>query len=352
MKRREFLGYCVAAGVTIGLGGLGSWVEANTSLSQADIDQLRGLRIADAHAHPCQLIAGGKYDATTPTIEIMKQIGMFASSFSAVGDRGGITLTFNQLKKVKKMAEEKQVKLILTASDILSLKVSNYLPGAIMAIEGADALEGKIENLDRFYDYGVRIITVLHDRNNELGFNQRSQSDGPLTAFGIQIVEKMNELGMLIDVAHSKTGTLKGIVEVSKAPIIDSHTNPLPYGYETNSRSQRLRTWPEMELIAKTGGLICTWPYAYFNDKIQRTTLKHWAEEILQMKTRLGIEHCGFGTDGGGHLPQVVKGWESIASLPKLIAAMREVGLSQDDIVAYVGGNFLRILNGCLGKQG
>jgi microsomal dipeptidase-like Zn-dependent dipeptidase len=190
----------------------------------------------------------------------------------------------------------------------------------------------------------------LHDRNNEIGFNQRSQSDGPLTAFGLQVVEKMNELGILIDVAHSKTKTLKSIAAASKSPIIDSHTHPLPYDHDAATQSQRLRTWTEMEMIAKTGGVICTWPFAYFNDKVQRTTLKHWAQEISEMKKRLGIEHCGLGTDGGGHLPQVVKGWESIKSLPKLILAMREIDLSQEDIALYVGGNFLRVFNRCLEK--
>jgi microsomal dipeptidase-like Zn-dependent dipeptidase len=62
------------------------------------------------------------------------------------------------------------------------------------------------------------------------------------------------------------------------------------------------------------------------------------------MKARLGIEHVGFGTDSGGGLPRVVSGWSSQASLPALIAAMREAGLSQADIAAYVGGNVLRVL--------
>jgi microsomal dipeptidase-like Zn-dependent dipeptidase len=66
------------------------------------------------------------------------------------------------------------------------------------------------------------------------------------------------------------------------------------------------------------------------------------------MKSRLGIEHCGLGTDGGGGLPRLIKGWDSIASLPQLIVAMRDVGLTQDDIAAYVGGNFLRVLGKCL----
>ena len=104
-----------------------------------------------------------------------------------------------------------------------------------------------------------------------------------------------------------------------------------------------------MELVAETGGIICTWPLAYAGGNYPRTTLLDWAHEIVKMKRRLGIEHVGLGTDGGGNLPRKVKGWESILSLPKLIMAMEEVGLSQNEIAAYTGENFLRILNQCVG---
>jgi microsomal dipeptidase-like Zn-dependent dipeptidase len=142
--------------------------------------------------------------------------------------------------------------------------------------------------------------------------------------------------------------TLKSISEISATPLIDSHTNPLAYGYMPTKPS-RLRTWAEMEIIAKTGGVICTWPLAYSEKSQKRTTLRHWAEEIAEMKQRLGMEHVGLGTDGGGGLLQKVDDWKSILSLPKLMGAMKEVGLSHEDISAYVGGNFLRILDQCLG---
>jgi membrane dipeptidase len=187
----------------------------------------------------------------------------------------------------------------------------------------------------------------LHDHNNEIGFNQRSQSDGPLKPFGIQVVEKMNELGMIIDVAHAKTQTLKSIAKISAIPLVDSHTSPDPLDRPLST--SRMRNWNEMELVAKTGGVICTWPLAYAIGNYQRTTLIDWAKEIVKMKQRLGIEHVGLGTDGGGNLPQKVNGWKSISSLPKLIVAMRSVGLSQNEIAAFVGDNFLRVLNRCLG---
>lgn len=252
--------------------------------------------------------------------------------------------TRTQLQQVRRLAEDGQVHLIAKSSDLKSLLASRHTLGALMAIEGADALEGKLQNLGAFHDYGVRLITVVHDRDNEVGFNQRSDNDGPLTSFGVQLIENMNKLGMVIDVAHSKTGTLKSIAEVSAVPLVDSHTSPFHPGDET-SGVRRLRTWQEMETIAKTGGIVCTWPFAYSGSKAQRSTLGDWADEIVQMKARLGIDHCGLGTDGGGGLPRTVKGWDSIASLPSLIAAMREAGLTQDDIAAFVGGNFLRILD-------
>ncbi len=100
--------------------------------------------------------------------------------------------THSQIRKVKRLEETKKVKLIRKTSDVPASIGPNDALGALMAIEGGDALEGKIRNLDTFYYYGVRLITVLHDHNNEVGFNQRSQSDGPLKPFGIQLVERMN----------------------------------------------------------------------------------------------------------------------------------------------------------------
>jgi membrane dipeptidase len=219
--------------------------------------------------------------------------------------------------------------------------------GAAAGIEGGDALEGRLRNLDAFHDEGVRMMTLVHDRDNEIGCNQRSGTDGPLSRFGVQVVERMNSLGMLVDVAHAKGGTLKGIAEVCARPLVDSHTSPLAPG-EDGPGLRRLRPWPEMELIAKTGGIVCTWPFAYAGNRSQRTTLGHWAREIAEMKRRLGIEHCGLGTDGGGGLPRLVEGWSTIDSLPGLMAAMRDAGLTPDDIAAFVGGNLLRLLEGCL----
>ncbi len=358
MDRRAFLAYCVTAGATLGVTGINGCARVAPEISPADRAQLSGLQIADAHAHPHHLYGSKTYDPTTPTVEMMRGIGMRVSAFSAVGDltkypdASGTPYrnTLDQLREVRRLVDDKQVQVLRTAADLQAIGARTGPLGALIAIEGGDALEGDIKHLDSFYEAGVRLITVLHAHNNEIGVHQGSPADGPLTPFGVRVLERMNALGIVVDVAHAKTATLKGIVEVSAAPVVDSHTSllPLPSG-ATPARPTRLRTWAEMELIAKTGGLICTWPMAYVAGPYHRTTVTQWAEEIRRMKTRLGIEHCGLGTDGGGNLPRTVDGWDSIASLPNLIRAMRDIGLSQEDIFAYTGRNFLRILVRCTG---
>ena len=77
--------------------------------------------------------------------------------------------------------------------------------------------------------------------------------------------------------------------------------------------------------------------------------LLDWAKEILEMKKRLGMEHVGLGIDGGGSLPSVIEGYRDICDLVQLVKAMQEGGLSQEDIRAYMGGNFYRVLESCTG---
>ena len=85
---------------------------------------------------------------------------------------------------------------------------------------------------------------------------------------------------MLVDVAHADAITLKQIVGTSSKPLVDSHTSPCPD--EDPLKCGRFRTWKEMELVAKTGGVVCTWPIAYRTGTLTRMTFLDWAREILR----------------------------------------------------------------------
>ncbi len=197
------------------------------------------------------------------------------------------------------------------------------------------------------------MITLMHYRNNELGDIMRMWGNldpGPahhgLTPTGRRVVERMQHVGMVVDVAHAHFLTLRQIAELSVKPLLDSHTSPC--SIEDPLQCGRFRTWKEMELIAKTEGVVCTWPLAYKRGSTIRVTFLDWAKEILEMKKRLGMNHVGLGTDGGGNLPGLIEGYRDVRDLAKLKVAMQEVGFSPEEIGAYMGGNFYRVLKNCI----
>ncbi len=363
LSRRDLL----KAGVN--LAAAVSGLEMIAACAQAPIKPaiyhtlLKNIRIIDAHAHPDQFYTNRfSQNDNTSTLETMKALGMAASCFAAVGDLDnpyGASFSYYgsakvQLKTVQDLAKANRVKLVLKASDVPNVIGPDYVPGAILAIEGGDPLEGRADRVDEFYHLGVRMITLMHYRNNELGDIMMGRGGtrvnpvaNGLTRAGRKVMERMQDLGMVADVAHAHTLTLKQIAEMSVKPLVDSHTSVCPH--EDPSNCYRFRPWKDMELVAKTGGLVCTWPMAFERDTFIRKTFLDWAKEIFEMKKRLGINHVGLGTDGGGNLPRLIDGYRDVRDLVKLISAMLEVGLSAEDVKSYMGGNFYRVLQECIG---
>lgn len=364
MNRRKFLFDAAMGCLSVSLGNFSLWPQALAEETRL----LKPLRVLDAHAHPDRRIPPGRTSAwldKSSTLKSIKALGMAASSFSAVGDQVFLSRgrfretefknTMDQLNWwLEGIIKSGETRLVLKSSDIPEHSGPNHSPGAILSIEGGDPLEGKVERVDEFYKKGVRMITLIHYRNNELGDVMKSwrnldpgARNNGLTSAGRRIVERMQELGMVVDVAHAHVSTLKQIVEVSGKPLLDSHTNPC--SSEDPSKCGRFRTWKEMEWVAKTGGVICTWPLAFRRESVRRMTFLDWAGEILEVKRRLGMEHVGLGTDGGGHLSRLIEGYRDVKDLVQLVKAMQDVGFSQDEINAYMGGNFNRVLRSCIG---
>jgi membrane dipeptidase len=364
MNRRQFLRYSAFCGLSVSLGSFSPFPRS-FSASKDDRPLLKGLQIIDAHAHPDRYVYNSRPTDNTSTLKAIQKLGMVASCFAAVGDsvflgQGRVSGTEYHSTKtqlewwLKGIVKPGKVKLVLKSSDVPAAVNEDRPAGAILAIEGGDALRGNPDTVNEFYRLGVRIITLIHYRNNELGDTMRmwrNLSPGPpsqgLTLAGRKIVERMQDLGLVVDVSHAHAATLKQIAEMSSRPLVDSHTNPC--SVEDPLQCGRSRTWKEMERIAKTDGVVCTWPLAYTRGATIRITFSDWAKEILEMKNRLGIEHVGLGTDGGGGLPGLVEGYRDIGDLLKLVKAMQEVGFSHAEIAAYMGGNFHRALRSCIG---
>ncbi len=355
LNRRQFI--FKAAMASFGLGAIAAGRVRTAEAAECYLDDIK---VIDIHAHPHELFRRcSKNRVDTPTVDLLSRSGIVASGFAAVGDYTIICgnklgppydHTMVQMARVQSWVRQGYIDPILKGRDLDRRPVYGGTFGAILTVEGGDPLGQDLKRVERFYDLGVRVITLMHYTVNELGDTGReAPKNNGLTCFGRRVVERMNELGMVIDVTHSDPKTLRDTAEVSAAPLIDSHTHILPSGLRTQ-RPKRLRTWWDVEAVARTGGVVCTWPLARcYSNKNNRWTFEDWALEILEIKKRMGIAHVGLGTDGGGGLPARIRGYRNIMDLPKLASAMLKVGLTWEDVRAYMGGNVERVLKTCLG---
>jgi microsomal dipeptidase-like Zn-dependent dipeptidase len=103
-----------------------------------------------------------------------------------------------------------------------------------------------------------------------------------------------------------------------------------------------------METVARAGGGVCTWPMGD-SRRSKRETFQDWAREIKEMKKRIGMEHVGLGTDGGGGLPRLIDGYRDVRDLVRLVKAMQDEGFTREEISAYMGGNLYRVLQKSIG---
>jgi microsomal dipeptidase-like Zn-dependent dipeptidase len=373
MNRREFLKYLSLLGATAALGKTSAYANWLTNEKRNGFPQ--GMLLIDAHAHPDQFYYMGPTEGElwetwcaqfcddSSTLEKIMKLGMHGSSFAAIGDTQARVLTLGdvmlQIQKVINLEEQGLVRIVRRHRDMPhGSPPKDSIPGAILSLEGASPLgdneDTAFENLDILYDCGVRMITLMHYLDNQFGQamrKDREKTDGDgLSDLGKKVVKRMMKLGIVLDVAHAHYPTLRDIVKIAVAkgiPLIDSHTSLSPCEEFCGSR---LRTWEEMEMVAATSGVICTWPLKWERaDGSGRLTLNDWAEENYEMKERLGSQHIALGTDGGGVLPEMVEGYSSILDLPKLVEAMDEVGFKRSEIAAYMGGNLFRVIKQCIG---
>jgi len=223
--------------------------------------------------------------------------------------------------------------IALSPSEVVALK-KKEMPCAILSHEGADALEGNLSRVQLFYDWGLRVLQLLHYRINELG---DIQTEPPkhrgLTSFGRDVVKEMNRLGMIIDVAHAHAETVRGVLAESRHPVIDSHTRPA-----ARFQASRARSDGELQAVAQKGGVIGMWPLAR-EDRAE--TFDDFLRDIDYVKALVGIEHVGIGTDlNGTRTSTVIPTHKEFALISTSLLAR---GYTESDVAKIVGGNFMRI---------
>lgn len=200
----------------------------------------------------------------------------------------------------------------------------------ILATEGAHPLEGKLENIDRLYDHGFRLIGLQHFFDNELGGSLHGAQKGGLTQFGEDAVNRMIEKGMMIDVAHSSIKVVEDVLELTDAPILVSHTGILSLcDHPARNIPDRL-----MKRIADRGGIIGV---GYWEMAVCDTSPDGIADMLIHGAKQFGIDHIALGSDFDGSITAEF----DTSQLALLTDALLRKGMSEEDIAKVMGENLI-----------
>ncbi len=273
------------------------------------------------------------------------------------------------------------IRLATTPEQAFSNRENNRLT-AFMGLENGFPVARDITNIKKYYDMGIRYITLCHTKNNDIcdSANDDPEHNG-LSEFGKTVVKKMNELGMIIDVSHISDRSFFDVIELSTVPVIASHSSARAVCDHPRNMSDEM-----LQKLKENGGVIqmCilsayvkTPPenqerddelaalkkkygaFADINDRVIRdqymaewsalgakypndlATVKDFVDHIDHVVNLIGIDHVGIGTDfdGGGGL----RDCRDASELPNITAELLRRGYSKDDLRKIWGANFIRV---------
>jgi membrane dipeptidase len=201
-----------------------------------------------------------------------------------------------------------------------------------LGIEGAHALDGDPANVDVLYDAGFRMMAPTHFFDNEFGGSAAGARKIGLTDKGHRMIERMQERGMVIDLAHASSATINDVVAISKAPLVVSHT-----GVRGTCNNQRNLSDDEVRAITGTGGVI---GIGYWEDAVGACETRAIIDAILYVGRLVGFDHVGLGSDFDGTVETPFDTCGLVALTEGLLAA----GLDEQTIRNVMGENYLRVL--------
>ena len=309
------------------------------------------------------------------------------------GHAEAVAMATQKFAAIRRMTDDlypEEIGLATTAADVQSL-VNNGGLAALIGIENAYVLGGRLEMLEFYRDLGARYIGIVHNGHNDLAdsavplerLGDEESEHGGLSDFGRAVIREANRLGVMVDVSHaSKDSTLQA-VKVSRAPVIASHSSVSALAEHPRNLDDRT-----LKAIARKGGVIQVVAFDTYlqqapTEKIAAIrnaykefgirgnpkrsfglTHEQWAayqvrlEEIYKKWERsdiallvdhidhvvqvVGIDHVGIASDFGGG--GGVAGWPDAASTRAVTDELVSCGYSEENIAKIWGGNLLRVM--------
>jgi membrane dipeptidase len=248
-------------------------------------------------------------------------------------------LTLDRFQRLEATVASGEAVWALDAETVLGARANGQV-AILGALEGGDGLEGSLDNLRTLYDRGLRLLQIVHFRANEFGHIQTyPYSPGGLTDFGRQAIEEANRLGIVIDLAHANTQTIRDVLEVSEDPVIFSHG-----GLKAVQQQDRALTDEEVAWIATAGGVVGIWPNGASVATV--ADMVDLMEHVIRVG---GIDHVGIGSDLRG-MSSYSSGFGEEANFRAIAAELLQRGHSDEDVGKIMGGNFFRVFEEVTGR--
>jgi membrane dipeptidase len=353
--------------------------------------------IIDTHADTPQMMLDEGYDLADPKSPYMLSIpkmrqGHMGAEFMSIwvdtdwpqDDVVQRAVALIDVVKNQVAIHADVLELARTANDIERIHRQNRI-AILMGVEGGHIIHDDLGTLENYYRLGARYLTLTHTRNTAwAGSSGEKAVPMGLNEFGRQVVQRMNQLGMMVDISHVSDKTFYDVIGATRAPVIASHSS-----CRALCDAPRNMTDDMIRTLAKNGGVIDINFYTAFLDpefaaahrkvadqmtaavKAARTKAasegKHlsYAEEVkIQRKfqsdiplpsyTRIadhidhavkvgGVDHVGLGSDFDG-VDSIPKGMEDVSRIPDLVRELARRGYSAEDLEKILGGNLLRVM--------
>ncbi len=250
-----------------------------------------------------------------------------------------------QASKLQKVAAQSngQFRFIKTAEDlntfVLQRQQNPQLTAGILGLEGAHALEGKLENVDKLYNLGFRVLGLAHFFDNEVGGSAHGEEKGGLTPFGKQVLQRTESLPMLIDLAHASPQMIDEVLQIATQPVVVSHT-----GVKGTCDGIRNLSDDQIQRIAAKGGLI---GIGFWKTAVCGREAKDIVRAIRYVTDLAGVDAVALGSDFDGAVRQPF----DVTGLVLITEALLEDGFTESEIRKIMGLNTIRVLQQILPSE-
>lgn len=289
-----------------------------------------------------------------------------------------VRIQLEQLDVAHRLIDRYDAFEFVTTADGIERAFEQGRIAALLGLEGGHTLNNSLAVLRMYHRLGARYLTLTHWQSHDWADAATDAArHGGLSEFGSEVVREMNRLGMLVDLSHASAKTMHDVLDVSKAPVIFSHSS-------ADGVTEHPRNVPDdvLDRVPNNGGIVMvTFVRGYVAETFKQwdarlkgeqarlerlypgdpeqveTELEAWknenpesraslsdvADHIDYIRERIGVEHIGIGGDYDG-ISRGPEGLEDVSTYPNLFAELIRRGYSEEELAAIAGGNLLRVL--------